>query len=906
MTVVGYLEHATGRVIAGWAADEARPDLPVVVEVFEAGRVVGRTLADLNRPDVGAATTFGSHHGFYFFHAAGLADGVLTVQVAGQPLERAESDEVVETILGAIERAEDGYVVGWALDSKYPDRAIEVELLLDGGPVASDRADVFRPDLRSANVGNGRHGFQIPLPPLPADAGELTVREASQRARLQGRLRVSEILRESGNFGHLDSVNGGVAVGWAIDPINPSRPAQVEFLVDGKVVGMTTADLPRPDVEAAGLGGPLTGFRQGLDIDLMSGGEVMVSARIKGSGYLLLGLRQASLTKTIRRWLGRADRVQGALLARVRRRTEVAAGGRTLSIVMPIYKVDPHWLVEALDSVVAQWCSRWELICVDDASRDPEIDAVLNRFAGRENRIKVIRQKQNGGIARATNAGLAAASGTHVAFMDHDDYLEPDAVHRLLQAAADGAELIYSDEALTTDQLSAIIDVRARPAFSYDYYLSHPYFVHMICVPLALARAIGGWDEGFSISADVDFVLRVLEKAALVTHVPRVLYRWRTHRQSTGHERKAEVTAATLMAINRHLAARKLPAHASEGLSFNQYRVDFPDPGGEVLIVVPTKNRVDLLRPCLESLDCTVQPGDARVVVVDHDSTDPETIGYMLDVEDSSHIVMPYSGPFNFPVINNLAVREHIGSARYILFLNNDIEAIEPGWLERMRSLCSRPDVGVVGATLIYGSGLVQHAGVIIGTNGTADHAHKLLPLRVGATGERTPGFNNGLVSTRDYSAVTAACMMMRTDVFFEVGGYDENLAVGFNDTDLCLRVFDAGYKVLCDPYAVLYHHESATRVKSDHLSHPKDNALFNMRWSKLMDGRDPYYSPLLTLSGPDHTLSEVDHCGETMFAFRTVRVSLQAPSPSAADVRDTGLATVRKEADILAGAGYA
>jgi GT2 family glycosyltransferase len=383
-------------------------------------------------------------------------------------------------------------------------------------------------------------------------------------------------------------------------------------------------------------------------------------------------------------------------------------------------------------------------------------------------------------------------------------------------------------------------------------------------VRTALARALKGWDEQLTISNDIDFVLRVIERAVAVAHVPAVLYRWRTHTASTGHQKASEVMETMTGILNRHLERRgRTNAKASRGLGFNEFRIDWEDDGGEVLIVIPTRNRVDLLRPCIESIERTADGANCRILVVDHESTDPETLEYLKLISER-HSVMPYKGIFNYAKINNTAVRTHGGDAKYLLFLNNDIEAIEPGWIQRLRSLTARPEVGIAGPLLLYPDSRVQHAGVLMGFNGAADHVGKLADA-YDQNGGRNNGYNCILTSVRDYSAVTAACMLMRHDIFREVGGFDESFVVGFNDTDLCLRIREAGYKVLFDGHTVLFHHESQTRLENAGVAHPEDDERLRSRWRAFLKEGDPFYSPLLQPHGIDHTLRVDNQCAANL-----------------------------------------
>ncbi|WP_238296502.1 glycosyltransferase family 2 protein [Methylobacterium soli] len=661
--------------------------------------------------------------------------------------------------------------------------------------------------------------------------------------------------RRKPNVGHLEGLYGNVAVGWVWNPKAPQRPAFVEFLVDERVIHTSPANSFRPDVAAAGYGNGLAGFIVELPLDVTAG-AVQVTARLAKTKHELGGSpKVAEQSQDLRRWLGRKERVKGRFRQRLSQRLSRSVGERTLSIVVPVYNTRPDWLRECLSSVVEQWCPDWELICVDDHSSNPETRRVLEDFARDHDKIRVIRNETNLGIAKSTNIGIFASSGTHIAFLDHDDYLEPDAVFRVLKAADTGAELIYSDEILTSECINTLVTPQMRPAFSWDYYINHPYFVHFIGVSAALAKAIGGWDERMKISGDVDFVLRVIERATSVAHVPAILYRWRTHGASAGHTMRDEVVAATTSALNRHLARVSPRATSVPTALFNYFEARFPDSGGRTLIVIPTRNRVDLLRRCVDSLLATTKPGEVDILVVDHESDDPETVAYLAANRDRFQVYR-HVGPFNFAALNNRAVeayeRERGSLPPFVLFSNNDIEAIEPGWLERMRGLAARPDVGAVGATLLYANGSVQHSGVIVGLNGPAEHAHKFASFRHGRT-TRNAGPLGMLVCTREYSAVTAAFMMMRSDVFRQVGGFDETFEVGFNDTDLCLRIGEAGLKILNDASSALSHHESATRRAADGVSHPEDTRRFFERWAKILADGDPFYNPLMSLEGPDH-----------------------------------------------------
>ncbi len=438
----------------------------------------------------------------------------------------------------------------------------------------------------------------------------------------------------------------------------------------------------------------------------------------------------------------------------------------------------------------------------------------------------------------AASEGLATV---RIMLIDAGDALEPEAVERLDDAFGDGVGMAYCDELQVDASGADVIGVQPKPAFSLDSYLAQPYFDRGVAFDRTTIDAVLSEAASEPVAGMMDLILRCMGHTVRVAHVPALLYR--TRPATAPATDPATADAETLRALDRHLARTSPEAMASAGLAKGSFRIDYPDDEGRTLIIIPTRDGVDLLRTCIDSIRRTTS--DADIVVIDHESSKPETLAY-LDSIRSEVVVTPYAGPFNFADMNNVAAARHAEGYRYILFMNNDIEAIEPGWLERMRSLTARPEVGIVGATLLYGDRTVQHAGVVLGVGGVAAHGQSGAVFE--RQGVRQPGFDGGLVATREYSAVTAACMMMRTDVFFGVGGYDEALAVGFNDTDLCLRVSTLGYSVLNDPHAVLYHHESATRSQTDDLKHPGDALGFLRRWKLFLAKGDPFYSPLLSL----------------------------------------------------------
>jgi len=646
--------------------------------------------------------------------------------------------------------------------------------------------------------------------------------------------------------GRIDTLGGRIVSGWAVDPSRPEKPTEVEFLQDGRLVGRAVADISRADVALAGFGSSASGFRCRLNADYHTDGGPLEARLIRSRRALSNSPFSLPAHDFVSKWVGRNEAVPSA--SPVRTDTlQCSLGVPLLSIVMPVYDPPITWLKEAIESVLMQDCGCWELICVDDKSSNPEVLDVLSRFADSDRRIKVVAMTVNGGVSTATNQGLSLASADYVAFMDHDDKLEPEAVSRIVDAFGDSVDLIYSDEIITGENTDDVLEVVCRPSFSYDYYVSHPYFVHFIAVRRSIALEIGGLDETMSISMDVDFVLRVIENARTVAHVPAVLYRWRTHQGSSGHVNEARVMTATKTALSRHFARLGRPVEISDGATFNTYRTDALDRTGRILAIIPTKNRLDLIKPCVDSVLAT-RPQNLDILIVDHDSSDAEVIEYFSSISGKV-IFVKYFGVFNYSKMNNDAAFSIGVDYDFFLFLNNDIEAIEPGWVEHMHGLCKRPDVGAVGALLLYGDGAVQHGGVVLGVGGPAEHAYRAEPYRTGLT--RNPGYLSGMVVVRDYMAVTGACLMADASAFRAIGGFEEAMAVGFNDVDLCLRLRQHGLKVLYDGYAVLHHYESATRAETRQLSHPHDTALMAERWASTLADTDPFHHPIFGRTAP-------------------------------------------------------
>ena len=516
----------------------------------------------------------------------------------------------------------------------------------------------------------------------------------------------------------------------------------------------------------------------------------------------------------------------------------------SFTVLLPVVNPTLDRLRQAILSVQAQTYPSWALACVGVGAVEEKVRNLLSRLTGEDPRILFLHQEHE--AETPCDIAVRHTRGDYVCFLDENDALEPHALHRFAEAIlADRPDMLYSDEVTTGPDLEDIRSVATRPPFSYDYYLGHAYFMNLIGIRAALLARVARCPPQRMPSL-IDLVLRVLEKARTVSHVPDILYRRRTALRTATPEAPCQDRERQLEhAVATHLACRGWRAKVETGMLGIRKITFSAAAAARVAILIPTHNHGNVLRTCLESLQRTVPPDLADVHVLNHNSDDPETLRYLRHLPERCRVT-DVAGPFNFSALLNQGVRQLPRPYSHYLFLNNDTEALAGGWLEHMVGLASRPDVGIVGALLLYPDGSVQHGGVLVGLNGGADHLGRFQTLS--ASGALRPP--HLLLCTRDVSAVTGACLLTRADVYARAGGLDERFAVGFGDTDFCLRVRDAGYHVLFDPHARLLHHESMTRGKSEYDPHPDDTRLFISRYAALIQEGDLCYSPLWARSG--------------------------------------------------------
>jgi len=526
------------------------------------------------------------------------------------------------------------------------------------------------------------------------------------------------------------------------------------------------------------------------------------------------------------------------------------------SILMPVHDVPVPFLEAALASVRTQCYGEWELCAVDDASAAPGVREALARAAAHEPRMRVQRRERNGGIAVATNDALAMARGEFCAFMDHDDVLAPDALLCMAEALASrpGAELLFCDE----DKLDAGGErVRPwfKPAWDGEWMRTTNCMLHFAVARTATLRAIGGLATGVDGAQDWDLALRLEEAAGRdrIVRVPRVLYHWREIPGSTAAAafEKPRLVAAQRRVIDDTLRRRGEAASVEQTTDGWRIAYALPDPAPLVSLVIPTRDRADLLRKCIDSISASTDYPRREIVIVDNDSREADAVAYLAELARAGAArVIRYPHPFNYAAQCNLGVHEATGSM--IALLNNDIEARQAGWLRELVSLAARPGAGLAGATLYYPDGTLQHAGVVLGLNGVGDRPW--IGTRKGFAGPY-----GRARAVREVSAMITACAVVARDRYLEVGGMNETLAVSCNDLDLCLRLTRAGYRHVVSPYAELVHHESASRGLADDPANARqmtdEEARFAAAWEEEL-ADDPLYNPNLALRGAAYALA--------------------------------------------------
>lgn len=519
------------------------------------------------------------------------------------------------------------------------------------------------------------------------------------------------------------------------------------------------------------------------------------------------------------------------------------------SVVVPLYHTPAKFLKDLVRSMMYQSYANWELCLVNASPEDVHLTSLLENWAMRDKRIRVIRLEKNLGIAQNTNAGIAASTGEFIAFLDHDDFLEPDALFCYADALNKDKtiDVFYSDEDKTDEYAAHYFYPHFKSDFNIDLLHANNYMCHFLAVRKSLVDTVGGLNEKFDGAQDYDFVLRLTENTKKIYHCPRILYHWRCSNQSTAANQGNKMYAihAGKAALNAHYKRIGWNARAQEGAVDGWYQTKFTlkeEP--LVSILIPNKDHTDDLDVCLNSFFERADYQNYEFIIIENNSVLPETFAYYekIEKEHDNVKVVYWEAGFNYSAINNFGFKFAKGD--YIMLLNNDVELITPDIFQSMLGFCMRPEVGIVGAKLLYNDHTVQHAGVLVGAGGLADHVFKGIH-------EDDPGYMGRAISSQDVSAVTAACLLVKRSVYEEVGGLEEEFQVAFNDVDFCLKVRKAGYLIVYDADVKLFHYESKSRGMEDttdrFIRFGNEMMLLNSKWDILSTFVDPYYNPNLS-----------------------------------------------------------
>lgn len=528
-----------------------------------------------------------------------------------------------------------------------------------------------------------------------------------------------------------------------------------------------------------------------------------------------------------------------------------------ISLVVPLYRTPEEFLIQLVDSVKNQSYENWELILSDGSGPDSPLDPILDQIEAGDDRIHAIRNGRQLQISENTNEGLKAAKGDWIAFADHDDLLVRSALFEAVSAInrKRDTELIYTDE----DKIGIgekYMQPNLKPDFDPDFLRSVNYICHLLLVSRGLLDRVGLLRKEFDGAQDYDFVLRCTEATDKIVHIPKILYHWRFFEGSTAAnpESKSYAFEAGRRAVQAHYDRLGLPAEAVNGEYPGIYRTRYHWKDQPLVsVLIPNKDHADDLKQCLKGILKDRGWQNFEVIIIENNSTEAETFSYYeeLKKQDARIRVVTYEGGFNYSSINNFGARFAKGD--YLFLLNNDTECISEDVIGELMGFCMREDVGAVGARLYYGDDTIQHAGVIVGWGGIAGHA--FVNQSRGET-----GYQHRIICQQDYSAETAACLMVKKSVFDRIGGFSEDLAVAFNDIDLCMKIRRAGYLIVYNPYCELHHYESKSRGLDQ--GNPEkvrrfqnEMAIFQKKWPEILRDGDPYYNPNLSMVTQDFSL---------------------------------------------------
>ncbi len=814
---------------------------------------------------------------------------------------------------GYFDGFENAHAKGWVMDVARPERPVELAVLIDGAEVERITAAQTREDVRHIlQHPDGRVGFSYDVPDSYLDGVthriSFKLPDGTVMAHI-GEGGVTDLL-EAHEFsgyptvtiqGNVDNYSRGALRGWVLRRIGHDDKGRgschLTVTCDGVRIGQVRADRFRIDVATA-LGCDAncgfefvvpsqyrksyaqtfrffvipdqveignSPFSTSVVDDHLEGRLLDISSRMNKlhREFLrdLTGLRKdmAQLLPDASyniddydRWARRYyDHLRARTAIARRREHEAGAPGEPLVTVMvPVYKPVISDFVACVESVIAQTWQNWELVLVDDGGKSPEVSRRMDAFAASDKRIRCIRRQRNVGIAKATNVAIEAAKGEWIVFFDHDDVMVDVAIEVMMrEQRRTRAKMLYSDED-KVDAAGYFQEPNFKPDWNYRYMLGCNYVCHLLIVETKVIRKVGLLRSDYDGAQDHDYILRISEEIPhdAIHHVREMLYHWRKTPNSTASDisNKGYAVAAGVRAVGDHLkrTGRRATVEAINNLTI--YSVDFVPVGQpSVTIVIPFKDEIETTRSCIETLLETTDYKNFEIVLVDNWSTTLDAQDFRAEVDEMPRVrTLLVEEEFNYSRLNNVAVAT--ATSDLVLFMNNDVFVTEPGWLGRMIGELSDAKVAAVGAKLLYPAGHVQHAGVVVGIHGVAAHVH------AGIGGEDY-GYIGRARLSQEFTACTAALLLVRRAVFDEVGGFDEHeLRVAYNDVDLCLKIRDAGYKVILNAETVAEHHESLSRgsdmrPEQEHRFFAEQQVMLERWGAHKLFRNDPAYNPWFT-----------------------------------------------------------
>lgn len=804
-------------------------------------------------------------------------------------------------------------ISGWAIDPARPAQPVRLHVIIDQQEVGQVVANLPHDDLpNDFNIAQRDIGFNFSVPDQYRDGRTHRVEFRDARRNIVRLSMVDEAIEYVDyrmvwplrSHSHVDGVRNGALEGWVLrnqpDTANLSGNAMIRITCDNVPIGHTRAGMHRGDVAKAFAAPPNCGFRfvppraylkpymQTFRLYLMPENQELDESPLQTSFVSdrqeaqIIELTEAvdklyQQITAVRRQLSSIStavrytiynyndwypRYAATLRSRVLASRNEAEPTPLVSIICPVYRPRLPDFMAAVQSVINQTYFNWELVIVDDGSKDPELTATIQEFAAADGRIVVKSRRKNAGISMATNAALKVARGEWIAFFDHDDLLADVAIEVMVsEAQRSGAHLLYSDEDKIGEN-GMFSDPALKPDWNHRLLLGVNYVCHLLFVRKQELDKVGYLDSRFDGAQDHDLILRLGEAIprASIHHVAEVLYHWRITPQSTASSvaNKSYAVQAGIDSVAAHLQRLGRPSDVTSINDITLYKANWKTTRTPlVTVIIPFKDEIETTRQCLTDLLKRTKYDNYDIILVDNWSTSAEYLQFADEIKSMEKVrLLRIEQPFNYSRINNLAAAS--SNSEFFVFMNNDLFVTDSLWLRMaIDEMIVDPEVAIVGGRFYYPNGTVQHAGVVLGVGGVAGHVHVGVPR-----GEY--GYAGRMLFAQEISAVTAAGMVMQASVFREVGGFDEVcLQVAFNDIDLCLKVTSAGYRIIWIPDFVADHHESLSRGSDERPVQEArffaETQLMKERWGEKLLA-DPYYNKHFTLDGqPYFDLSDPD-----------------------------------------------